>query len=50
LRVYFTAKEWELIRHEMGLQELCLLLLDGRYMDPARFAHLRRELGLASDD
>jgi hypothetical protein len=34
---------------EAGLQELRRLLLDGRSMDPARFAHLRRELGLASD-
>ena len=34
---------------EAGLGELRRLLLDGRYMDPARFAHLRRELGLASD-
>jgi hypothetical protein len=32
-----------------GLQELRRLLLDGRYMDPARFAHLRRELGLDSE-
>src|ERR1700737_4179000 len=35
---------------EAGLGELRRLLLAGRYMDPARFAHLRRELGLASDD
>ena len=34
---------------EAGLQELRRLLLDGRYMDPARFAHLRRELGLDSE-
>ena len=33
---------------EAGLQELRRLLLDGRYMDPERFAHLRRELGLDS--
>ena len=25
------------------------LLLDARYMDPTRFPHLRRELGLDSD-
>ena len=37
-RVFFT---------EARLQELRRLLLDGRYMDPTRFAHLRRELGLA---
>ena len=34
---------------EAGLGELRRLLLDGRYMDPERFAHLRRELGLESD-
>ena len=34
---------------EAGLQELRRVLLDGRYMDPARFAHLRRELGLDSE-
>jgi len=33
---------------EAGLEELRRLLLDGRYMDPERFAHLRRELGLES--
>ncbi len=31
---------------EAGLQELRRLLLDRRHMDPERFAHLRRELGL----
>jgi hypothetical protein len=31
---------------EVGLRELRLLVLDRRAMDPARFAHLRRELGL----
>ena len=35
---------------EAGLQELRRLLLDRRDMDPARFAHLRREVGLESDD
>src|SRR2546421_1220434 len=34
---------------EPGLAELRRLLLDRRYMDPARFAHLRQELGLGSD-
>ena len=34
---------------EAGLEELRRLLLDRRYMDPERFAHLRRELGLDSD-
>jgi hypothetical protein len=34
---------------EAGLQELRRLLLNPRYMDPARFSHLKRELGLASD-
>src|SRR5438309_823265 len=34
---------------EAGLQELRRLLLNRRYMDQARFAHLRHELGLASD-
>ena len=29
-----------------GLRELRLLLLDHRAMDPVRFAHLRRELGI----
>ena len=33
---------------EAGLQELRRLLLDRRYMDPERFAHLRQELGLES--
>jgi hypothetical protein len=36
-RVYFT---------EVGLRELRRLVLDRRYMDPERFAHLRQELGL----
>ena len=31
---------------EAGLRELRLLLEDRRAMDPERFAHLRRELGL----
>jgi hypothetical protein len=31
---------------EAGLAALRLLVLDRRAMDPARFAHLRRELGL----
>jgi hypothetical protein len=31
---------------EAGLRELCALLEDRRAMDPGRFAHLRRELGL----
>ena len=31
---------------EAGLRELRLLLEDRRAMDPGRFAHLRRELGL----
>ncbi len=36
---------------EAGLAALRLLLADRRAMDPARFAHLRRELGLdASGD
>src|SRR5712692_4532048 len=34
---------------EAGLEELRRLLLDRRYMDPARSPHLRRELGPASD-
>ena len=33
---------------EAGLAELRRLLLDRRYMDPERFGHLRRELGLLS--
>jgi hypothetical protein len=33
-----------------GLEELRRLLLHRRYMDPARFAHLRQELGLEPDD
>jgi hypothetical protein len=36
-RAFFTAA---------GLAELRLLLQDRRAMDPGRFAHLRRELGL----
>ena len=39
-RAFFTVS---------GLQELRRLLLDRRYMDPARFAHLRRELGVDSE-
>ena len=39
-RAFFTGS---------GLQELRRLLLDRRYMDPARFAHLRRELGVDSE-
>ena len=35
---------------EAGLEALRLLLRDRRAMDPARFAHLRRELGLGDDD
>ena len=31
---------------DAGLQELRLLLLDRRAMDPARFHHLRQELGV----
>ena len=31
---------------EAGLAALRQLVLDRRAMDPARFAHLRRELGL----
>jgi len=31
---------------EAGLEALRRLLRDRRAMDPARFAHLRRELGL----
>jgi hypothetical protein len=34
---------------EAGLQELRALLQDRRAMDPERFAHLRRELGLDHD-
>jgi hypothetical protein len=34
---------------EAGLEKLRRLLLDRRYMDPERFAHLRQELGLAPD-
>ena len=34
---------------EAGLQELRRLVLDRRYMDPARCAHLWRELGVGSD-
>ena len=40
-RVFFT---------ESGLAALRQLVLDRRAMDPARFAHLRRELGLSSED
>lgn len=39
-RAYFTAA---------GLAALCELLRDRRSMDPERFAHLRRELGLEPD-
>jgi hypothetical protein len=35
---------------EAGLEELRGLLLDARYTDPARFPHLRRELGLDAED
>ena len=34
---------------ETGLQELRRLVLDRRYMDPERFAHLRQDLGLEPD-
>jgi hypothetical protein len=34
---------------EAGLRELRQLVLDRRYMDPERFAHLRQELGLEAD-
>ncbi len=34
---------------EAGKQALRVLLQDRRAMDPERFAHLRRELGLESD-
>jgi hypothetical protein len=34
---------------EAGLEELRGLLLDARSMDPRRFPHLRRELGLDSE-
>jgi hypothetical protein len=40
-RAFFTAA---------GLAALRQLVLDRRAMDPERFAHLRRELGLAGDD
>jgi hypothetical protein len=35
---------------EAGLNALRLLLQDRRAMDPGRFAHLRRELGLDAPD
>jgi hypothetical protein len=35
---------------EAGLRELRALLQDRRAMDPGRFAHLRRELGLDHDE
>ena len=35
---------------EAGLAALRVLLLDRRAMDPARFAHLRRELGLGAPE
>jgi hypothetical protein len=34
---------------EAGLEELRALLRDRRAMDPERFAHLRRELGIDAD-
>ena len=34
---------------EAGLKELHALLQDRRAMDPERFGHLRRELGLDAD-
>ena len=34
---------------DAGLDELRRLLPDGRYMDPERFPHLRRELRLDSE-
>jgi len=34
---------------EAGLHELRLLVLDRRYMDQERFAHLRKELGLEQE-
>jgi hypothetical protein len=34
---------------EAGLAALRLLVLDRRALDPERFGHLRRELGLTSD-
>jgi len=34
---------------EAGQRELRRLVLDRRYMDPKRFAHLRQELGLEAD-
>jgi hypothetical protein len=34
---------------EAGLQELRELLRDRRAMDPERFAHLRRELGIEAE-
>ncbi len=39
-RAFFTAA---------GLQELRLLLLDRRAMDPVKFHHLRQELGIEPD-
>ena len=35
---------------EAGLQELRELLQDRRAMDPERFAHLRRELGIETGE
>jgi hypothetical protein len=35
---------------EAGLEALRLLLRDRRAMDPVRFAHLRRELGLDAQE
>ena len=40
-RAYFT---------ETGLAALRQLVRDRRAMDPTRFAHLREELGLTSED
>jgi hypothetical protein len=40
-RAFFTAA---------GLAALRVLLEDRRAMDPARFAHLRRDLGLDAPD
>jgi hypothetical protein len=40
-RAYFSAQ---------GVAALRILVLDPRYMNPVKFAHVRAELGLAADD
>jgi hypothetical protein len=45
-----TARGPRAVLTEAGLAALRRLLQDRRAMDPVRFAHLRRELGLAADE